>query len=108
MAGTTDPVSLAHVLDGIQVLDFVRQVDGKVIGVGRSVQDNRSMLTVFRQQSDGELDPGFGDAGVMRYAPDERAHAASGVALDADGRIVVAGTRDGVLIVLSLTASGRC
>ena len=79
-----------------------RQFDGRVVGVGRSVQDNRSKLTVFRLQPDGMLDPGFGDAGIVRYAPDERPYAASAVALDPDGRITVAGTGGGGLIVLRL------
>ena len=105
-AGATDPAFSISGIDGVQVLDIARQPDGKVIGVGRSVQDNRSKLTVFRLESDGALDPTFGDAGIVRYAADESPHAASAVALDPDGRIVVAGTRDTQLIVLALDANG--
>ena len=43
----------------------------------------------------------------MRYASDEYPHAAaSAVAVDPDGRIVVAGRRAGALIVLRLNANG--
>ena len=90
-AGTTDPAFPIPALDDVQVLDIARQPDGKVIGVGRSVRDNLSKLTVFRLEPDGGLDPTFGDAGIVRYGWDEYPHAAaSAVAVDPDGRIVVA------------------
>ena len=106
MAGTTDPAFLgarARRHPGARLRASGRWQGHwrRPFGAGQPFDAHR-----LSPQSDGELDPGFGDAGVMRYAPDECPHAASAVALDADGRIVVAGTRDGVLIVLSLTASG--
>ena len=106
-AGTTDPAFPIPALDDVQVLDIARQPDNRVIGVGRSVRDNLSKLTVFRLESDGGLDLTFGDAGIVRYGWDEYPHAAaSAVAVDPDGRIVVAGRRAGALIVLRLNANG--
>jgi uncharacterized delta-60 repeat protein len=97
-------------LPGTLVLDAVRQPDGKVVGVGRTRPDPRttaSTLTVFRVLPHGALDSTFGDDGVVQYTADQRVpHGATSVALEPDGRIVVAGTHDGGLLVLRLLQDG--
>jgi uncharacterized delta-60 repeat protein len=105
--GAIDPAFSAPALAGIQVRDLARQSDGRIVGVGSSVQDDHSTLTIFRLESDGALDRGFGDAGIVRYASAESSYGALAVTIDPDGRIVVAGKHDGRLIVVALDASGR-
>ena len=104
--GTPDPAFAMPVLAGIEVHDLAGQADGRIVGVGRSLLDAGMALAVFRFQPDGTLDPLFGDAGVVYYAPDEGSYAARSVVVEPDGRIVVSGTRDGRWFVLALDTSG--
>jgi uncharacterized delta-60 repeat protein len=93
--------------DGVAQLDFtdspllgaVVQPDGKLVAVGRQ----GGSLIVVRFGTDGQLDPGFADAGVFTGGPDTRAR---GVALQADGRIVVGGTSGAGMLALRLNANG--
>ena len=90
------------------ILDAVRQPDGKVVGVGRAVQaSTQSSLTVFRLMPDGARDSTFGVDGAVTYTSNaSMSHGATSVLLEPDGRIVVAGTRGGALIVLRLLEDG--
>ena len=100
-SGLLDMRSDGGVLLNTQVLDVVKQPDGKVIAVGRTaISDGRrqtpdtSTLTVFRLSRDGSLDPTFGVAGVFRLATSQDDyHMGTSVALGPDGSIVVAGVR---------------
>lgn len=96
-------------LDEIEVLDVALQPDGKAIAVGRTeLPDARTALTVFRLERDGSIDPTFGQDGFMRLpTPDGARHSGSSVALDPDGRIVIAGSRDGELVVIRLLQDGK-
>jgi uncharacterized delta-60 repeat protein len=68
--------------------DAARQRDGKIVVAGAS----RGRILVARYLRNGSLDPTFGKAGVaIRQPPESRSEYASGVALQGDGRIVVAG-----------------
>jgi uncharacterized delta-60 repeat protein len=52
----------------IEVVDIARQPDGKVVAAGRRLTGFRgypSHLVVFRLESDGSLDPGFGTDGIV-------------------------------------------
>ena len=76
------------------------QPDGKVIAVGRANINAASWVnnfTLVRYNVDGSLDTSFGTAAIVStdfFGGDDKAHA---VALQADGRIVVAGVaHDGV------------
>ncbi|HMI93108.1 MAG TPA: Calx-beta domain-containing protein, partial [Polyangiales bacterium] len=75
------------------------QTDGKIVMVGGSGGD----FVLARYEANGDLDPGFGSAGLVTSdfgAPvNEQAHA---VALQADGKILVAG-----FTVHGTTAAGR-
>jgi len=68
------------------------QSDGKIVVVGASVGSISSDFAVARYLPDGQLDAVFGDHGkvVTDFGGDEVANA---VAIQADGKIVVAGTR---------------
>jgi uncharacterized delta-60 repeat protein len=96
-------------LEDIEVLDVALQPDGKAVAVGRAeLEEERTALTVFRLERDGSLDPTFGQAGIVRFPTEVGArHSASSVVLDPDGRIVIAGSRDGELVVIRLLQDGR-
>ena len=78
----------------------VVQPDGKIVAVGSAEVNAASFytrFTVVRFNPDGSLDNGFGTAGVVSTDFFGTENAATSVALQADGRIVVAGSaHDGV------------
>ena len=76
------------------------QADGKIVAVGSANLNAASFYTRFtlvRFNADGSLDTGFGTSGVVSTDFFGTQNAATSVALQADGRIVVAGSaHDGV------------
>jgi uncharacterized delta-60 repeat protein len=105
-AAQTDPIAPMVMLDNIEVMDLARQPDGRIIGVGRSVLDGQSQMAVFRLDPDGAPDATFGESGVVLHRATEHGQYATSVALDPDGRIVVAGYRGFNAIVMALDTSG--
>ncbi|MEW6270278.1 MAG: hypothetical protein AB1689_13385 [Thermodesulfobacteriota bacterium] len=80
--------------------------DGRVVVAGWTRRGRRTRLALARLTRDGEPDPSFGGAGRVEGgsgASDDRAHA---VALQPDGRIVVAGTQGSDLLVARFLADG--
>jgi len=74
---------------------LVRQTDGKLVLVGTIVQATApatSRHVLMRRLADGSADPGFGTGGTAGTTLSESA-SANGVALQADGKVVVVGTR---------------
>lgn len=69
------------------------QGDGKPIVVGDSVQPGLlgREFAVVRYREDGQLDPGFGDSGMVLIGPKNGEDAGRSVAVQQDGRILVAG-----------------
>ena len=70
------------------------QSDGKIVVAGYSFNPtgkNRAEFTVLRYNPDGILDKGFGKAGVVTTRIGSESDSASSVALQRDGKIVVAG-----------------
>ncbi|QIS09599.1 hypothetical protein [Nocardia arthritidis] len=67
------------------------QADGKIVVVGTShgAGDN---IAIARYTTDGKPDTGFGDNGRVSTDPGGRAEHGNGVAIQPDGRIVVAGS----------------
>jgi uncharacterized delta-60 repeat protein len=98
--GSIDQAFTAAQLQNVEVLDVVLQADGKVIGIGRTVENDRdlSVPTIFRLDPDGALDLTFGEDGIVRGASALR-NAFTGVVLEPDGRIVVAGLQSNRIIV---------
>jgi len=96
----------------IEVIDIARQPDGKVLAAGRRLigpRGNANHLVVFRLETDGSLDPGFGTDGIVELDADATtavSHRASALLVEPDGRILVAGVRDDALIVLRLEPNG--
>ena len=89
-------------------LSFAMQRDGKIVTVGSAV---RGGFAVSRYSIDGQLDPSFGGDGTV--STDFPAGEADGVAIQADGGIVVAGSSEsddgmkGSYILARYTADGQ-
>lgn len=67
------------------------QDDGKIVVVGYSFNaGEQSCFTVLRYSADGSLDTSFGNAGKVTTAVAKQSNA-DGVAMQSDGKIVVAG-----------------
>src|SRR5438445_4125808 len=74
-----------------QVQALAVQADGKIIGAGQ-VGGNGSGVALARWNRNGTLDPGFGSAGEVTTPLGSSGNsAARGVAIQADGKILVAG-----------------
>ena len=71
--------------------DVALQPDGKIVMVGRSGGLAGFDFGVVRYDADGSLDTAFGTGGVVRTDFAGGADDAHGVAIQADGKIVVAG-----------------
>lgn len=77
-----------------EINDLVIQPDGKIVAVGESapfdVLQTHARMIVARYNVDGSLDASFGNNGIVTTAVGDQA-IANAVALQADGKIVVAG-----------------
>ena len=87
-------------VDSMESYDLARQADGSVIAAGRSITGHDSLcislstnFAVYRLGIDGSLDTSFGTNGVFQWF-DGGNSGASSLALEPDGRIVVAGSGD--------------
>lgn len=88
--------------DFTQAYGLTVQSDGRIVVAGRSatevLQDfggtstyvPEDSVVVARLDSHGAIDTGFGDSGTFRWASSSKADWANGVALQSDGKIVVA------------------
>ena len=79
------PIGAGH--DGAQALAIA--ADGKILVAGYSGSD----AVLVRLNADGSLDTGFGHLGIASAALGAQSSNATGVAVQADGRILLAGTR---------------
>jgi uncharacterized delta-60 repeat protein len=73
-----------------EAYDLAIQSDGKLVVAGRTVTGSRSDIALVRYNSDGSLDATFSGDGIQTTAIDGHIGARA-VALQADGKIVVAG-----------------
>ena len=78
-----------------EINDLVIQPDGKIVAAGESapfdVLKSHSRMIVARYNVDGSLDAAFGNNGIVTTAVGDQA-IANAVALQGDGKIVVAGS----------------
>ena len=95
--GALDATFSAVTLPDIEAVSMARQADGKIVGIGHKVRLLSSFRcshsftpTVFRLNSDGSLDTGFGLNGTTEL---HRLTTIRSLALDSKERIVMAGTR---------------
>ncbi len=109
-AGQIDRYYTPTGLSSIEVRDASRQPDGKVIMVGRRINQSLALTTlvVYRLEASGSLDTTFGSEGIFELPAGNYGslHVANSVAQDPDGGIVVSGSSDANLIVLRLLADG--
>jgi uncharacterized delta-60 repeat protein len=84
--GGTLGIDTARVGEGLAV-----QPDGRIVLTGRALLGDGTRYETLRLEPDGALDTTFGDAGSVRTDLRDGTEAALDVAIDADGRIVVAG-----------------
>jgi len=70
------------------------QSDGKVITAGTTAISAGTVIALTRHLRDGGLDPAFGNGGKVITQVGTRGDSARAVAVQADGRIVVAGWTD--------------
>jgi len=77
--------------DNDDALAVALQPDGRIVAVGRIGSSRGDDLALVRYNPDGTLDPTFGSGGIVKTDIGSRDEATS-VALQPDGRIVVAGT----------------
>jgi len=68
------------------------QPDGKIVVAGSSNNGTANDFAVIRYNEDGTLDPAFGKGGIVITSIHDGDDNASGVAVQADGKIVVAGS----------------
>ncbi len=66
------------------------QSDGRIVVAGRTGSFGNEAFTVVRYNSDGSLDGSFNGTGILKRAPGSGS--ARGVAVQSDGKIVVAGS----------------
>ena len=103
--GERDPAYAAAVLAHTVILDIAAQSDGKAVGVGYTMQDGISRMTIFRLLPDGALDTGFDVDGVVHLV-DPAGQSGRSLVIEPDGRVTVAGNRGSNLIVVRLLADG--
>jgi uncharacterized delta-60 repeat protein len=84
--------------------------DGALLAVGGVVKDGNADLALFRWKADGTRDTSFGNFGALRLPIGQGSEEAAGVAVQPDGKAVVAGyvqTATGEdFLVLRLNADG--
>ncbi len=99
---------LAVPLENSVIYDAARQADGRLVEVGQvRLVDGSVRMQVSRRLPDGTLDPGFGLNGKVWIDDGTTARVVGrSVIVDADQRIVVAGTRNSSLIVVRLLPDG--
>jgi len=73
---------------GLVTADVAVQADGKIVVAGRDLFT--SIIFLARYLANGSLDNSFGNGGIVATSVGNRSYA-SGVAIQADGKIVVAG-----------------
>ncbi|MGN6663744.1 MAG: hypothetical protein ACTHK6_06010 [Solirubrobacterales bacterium] len=74
--------------------DVAVQPDGKVVVVGEAPGPENEDFGIVRFLSNGELDPGFGEGGIVILPVGEFGDQARAVAIGPGGRIAVVGTSD--------------
>ena len=104
--GGLDAAFAAAKLDKISVRDVATLPDGKAVAVGTR-HGNAEALVVFRLNTNGTLDTGFGTGGIaeLPVPPDTHAQGRA-LALEPDGRITVAGLQGGKLVLARFLPAG--
>lgn len=75
------------------------QDDGKIVVAGTCIEGGQYKFVVVRYNSDGSLDTEFGGDGVVTTAIDPKGSVGRAVAIQEDGKIVVTGLGDTLIVV---------
>jgi uncharacterized delta-60 repeat protein len=78
--------------DAEHINDLVLQADGKLVAAGYTIAAGQTEFALARYDRDGDLDPRFGAQGTVVTDVGEGAGLAADLALQADGKLVAAGT----------------
>lgn len=81
-------------IDGNGALAIAIQADGKILAAGYSqsiITLNVMLFTLMRYNTNGSLDPTFGTDGIVTTSIGEYGSRANGIAIQTDGKIVLAG-----------------
>jgi uncharacterized delta-60 repeat protein len=100
-SGATRP--LARALNG--ATDIALQSDGKIVVVGGVLNDGSQDNVVVRLTASGDRDTSFGDSGAVLFGDTADDDYLEAVALQTDGKIVVAGTSSQTGIESSLSVA---
>lgn len=89
-------VSNGVVVTGVSGSDFARavaiQADGKIVAAGQGAGDFLAPeIVLVRYNSDGTLDTTFDADGIVTTQPNSGSYLANAIALQGDGKIIVAG-----------------
>ena len=93
--------------EGSAAIDSAIQTDGKIVVIGGVTNDSLQTrdIAVLRYNPNGSLDPAFDGDGIVITSVGTLDYAAS-VAIQADGKIVVAGNVNDAFLVLRYNADG--
>ncbi len=97
----TTAVSLSDQAYGVAI-----QSDGKIVVSGASLRGNSHVFCTVRYDTSGSLDSSFGSDGIVRTDFESIFNGAHSVAIQSDGKIVVAGAGNGDLAVARYDTSG--
>jgi len=92
--------------------DVKIQSDGKIVVVGIVNESGSENMVITRYAANGELDPEFGEDGVVTVDVNLNADAAQALAIQEDGKLVVVGTtyptssNEGDFLVVRLQTNG--
>jgi uncharacterized delta-60 repeat protein len=104
--GTDGMVFVAPNPYGLTPSKIAVQPDGAII-VTANLQAPTQGMRLFRFKADGTLDSGFqGGLGVRESPAGGAAHFTSGLAVQADGKLLMAGTADGEFAIFRYLANG--
>jgi len=90
----TDGIVTTSVSDGLEIASGVSiQADGKIVVAGYAgiITNSAIDIAVVRYNSNGNLDTSFGTGGIVTTSISDMADMVSGIAVQADGKIVVVG-----------------
>jgi uncharacterized delta-60 repeat protein len=83
------------------------QPDGKIVAAGYARIGTQERFALTRYLKDGQLDPAFGNGGIVTTAFGAGHATASTVAIQPDGRIVLAGQVDGDVALARYLENGQ-
>ncbi|PYS49944.1 MAG: hypothetical protein DMF68_08625 [Acidobacteria bacterium] len=89
----TNGIVRTDIGDADMITGIALQTDGKIVAAGFvSGPGNVSNFALARYNTDGSLDTNYGSSGLILTAMGDGAASGNGLALQPDGRIVIAGT----------------